>query len=157
MSRISRRVRSNFCSAVANADVKVSLRDREIDELCRHLRKQLAGTETKSLADESKLAFAGLRPFRDAVTEGAHVAGLDSDQWCNPLWNLWRVCTETTEAEDKLPLLWDSPAAWADLIAVLLAEPQRETLVGPWWIRRWIVCCTLLVTGLSLLCLSTSG
>eukprot|EP00930_Biecheleria_cincta_P027551 TRINITY_DN19331_c0_g1_i1.p1 TRINITY_DN19331_c0_g1~~TRINITY_DN19331_c0_g1_i1.p1 ORF type:complete len:721 (+),score=117.51 TRINITY_DN19331_c0_g1_i1:94-2163(+) len=156
--RIGDNVRTNFRALLSDYNVASPLRDRDIDGLCRHLRKTLKDADASDLAGETRVAVAALSPIRDELLSSAETAGLDSDQWSDLLWNVWRVFVENTKAAEKLRDLHDDSAAWSDMITILLAEcSETETLAGPWWAKRLVVYMWLSLLSGALWFLSSFG
>ena len=75
-----------------------------------------------------------MHPFKASIPLTAEQQGLYSHQWGNVLYDTFLAATSRSKSEHKLQHLVDSEDAWADMIALLLAE-DNEPLdeQGPWW------------------------
>ena len=155
MVQIANTAKLHFKEALAAAGIKTSFSDDRISELISEFRERLNTGRPNTIAEESQLMAAAIRPLYDAILGEADLTPYDSDQLGALFWDLYVACTSNTQSAPKCLKLNEDEEAWADRVSLLLAAPRAPQIVitNPWTTRiaifGWILLCALFVGVLS--------
>ena len=132
------------------AGIALIVGDRQLDDLIRHVRNKLNAANTDGLQAEAEAMVEALAPIKQLLSVQPGTQQWDSDQFGSVVWDIYTGAVSGTQAAAKCAGLTNDEAAWSDMITVLLAQDDPESVrkVVPMFGRKWFVVAAMRLEGL---------